>query len=45
MFALRKIRQTDAPLREVLEAIGEVTNQEFASDKEMLTYFQQTMNS
>ena len=39
VFALRKIRQTDAPLREVLEAIGEVTEKEFSNDQEMMSYF------
>ena len=39
VFALRKIRQTDAPLREVMEAIGEVTGKAYADDKQMLDDF------
>ena len=45
LFNLRKLRQTDAPLREVLDAIFEVEDKEFDNDKDLLENFKLKMSS
>lgn len=45
VFALRKVRKTDAPLKEVLEAICEVTGKKFENDKLMMDYFRETLET
>ena len=45
VFTLRKQRQTDAPLKEVLEAICEVTGKQFQNDKDMFDDFKKQLAS
>mmetsp|Transcript_27927 Transcript_27927/g.37295 ORF Transcript_27927/g.37295 Transcript_27927/m.37295 type:complete len:240 (-) Transcript_27927:87-806(-) len=45
VFNLRKLRATDAPLKEVLEAIADVQGKELLNDKAILDDFKQQMGS
>ena len=43
VFDLRKVRSTDAPLKEVLEAIADVKGEEIDNDEDLLEFFRQLM--
>lgn len=43
VFDLRKVRSTDAPLKEVLEAIADVKGEEIDNDEDLLEFFSQLM--
>ena len=45
VFALRKVRQTDAPLQEVLTAICEVTGKHLTNDVQLLEHFREIMGN
>ena len=45
VFALRKVRQTDAPLQEVLSAICEVTGKHLTQEVQLLEHFKGIMGN